>query len=270
MRKNLIIFALGLSLLCAAAWADKISGTVKQDDFQDRNQVIDALTGAPVSGASVTIPSNNYRVKTDRNGHFELKTNIDSNAILSIEKDGYRPFSITIGREALKNPMKLGIEQSRATDLTIESELCHLGDDLFSHNSANSYQFRGKAVGPFYSRDFDLMPPNSGEVAVLIIGSIIGLDTKMAKELGQNRLATIYSSPAEVFFNGQKIGELHINGDNQEIVIPNALIKPRKNNLTIKTGRNLFQNAYIDYDDIEIMNLRVETKSKPVYADATY
>ncbi len=268
MKKNLIIFALGLSLLCTAAWADKISGTVKQDSFRDRNRVVDAVTGAPVAGATVNIPSKNYKVKTDANGHFDLKTDIGNNAILSIEKQGYRPFSITIGQEAAKNPLTLGIEQARATDLTIENELCHLGDDLFSDNSANSYQFKGKAVGPFYSKDFDLKPPGTGEVTVLIIGSIIGLDTKMARELGQNKLATIYSSPAEVFFNGQKIAELHINGDNQEIAIPSSLIRSNKNNLTIKTGRNLFQHTYIDYDDIEIMNLRVETKSKPVYADA--
>ena len=34
------------------------------------------------------------------------------------------------------------------------------------------------------------------------------------------------------------------------------------NQLTIKSGRNLFQMAYIDYDDIELMNLFIETKSK--------
>ena len=265
MKKNLIIFALGLSLFCAAAWADKISGTVKQDDYLETNQVIDALTGEPISGATVNIPSKNYRIKTDSKGHFELKTNIDKSAILSVEKEGYRPFSITIGAQDAKRPIKLGIEKARATDLTIESDLCHLGDDLFSHNSANSYQFKGKAVGPFYSKDFDVVPPHIGEITVLVIGSVIGLDTKMARNLGQNELATTYSSPTEVFFNGQKISELHINGDNQEIVIPNALIKPNKNNLTIKTGRNLFQYAYIDYDDIEIMNLRIETRAKPFH-----
>lgn len=270
MKKFLIIFAFGLSLFCTVAQADKISGTVKRDDFRDRNQVIDTTTGAPVSGATVNIPSKNYKVKTDANGYFELKTNVDNNAILSVEKNGYRPFSITIGQESVKTPMKLGIDQSRPTDLTIENSLLHLGDDLFSNNSANSYQFKGKAVGPFYSKDFNITTPKNGEVTVLVIGTVIGLDTKMAKELGQNTLATIYSSPAEIFFNGQKIGELHINGDNQEITIPTSLIKPRGNNLTIKTGRNLFQHAYIDYDDIEIMNLRVETKTKSVYADASY
>ena len=30
----------------------------------------------------------------------------------------------------------------------------------------------------------------------------------------------------------------------------------------IKTGRNLFQKDYIDYDDIELGNVRVEVKDK--------
>ena len=59
------------------------------------------------------------------------------------------------------------------------------------------------------------------------------------------------------------IVELNLNGDNQEIKIPRNLIKPNGNNqLTVKAGKNLFQNAYIDYDDIELMNLFIETKSK--------
>jgi len=265
MKKFLIILLL---LICLPVYAEKISGTVKQDDFLEKHQVIDALTGKPISGATVSIPSRNYRVKTDADGYFDLKTSVDNNTILSVSKDGYRPFSITIGKEANKNPLKLGIEQSKATDLTIENDLCHLGDDLYSDNSANSYQFKSKAVGPFYSKDFELKPA-AGENYILIIGSVIGLDTKMARELGQNRLSGIYSSPTEIFFNGQKIGELNINGDNQEIAIPSALVRQNGNNLTIQTGKNLFQHAYIDYDDIEIMNIRIETRAKPIWADAT-
>ena len=94
-----------------------------------------------------------------------------------------------------------------------------------------------------------------------MFGSVIGLDTKRAKELGKNAIVSVYSSHAEIIFNGQKIGELNMNGDNQQIVIPNMLLRP-KNELTVRTGRNLFQHKYIDYDDIEFANLRVEFKDK--------
>ena len=60
-------------------------------------------------------------------------------------------------------------------------------------------------------------------------------------------------------------GKLNINGDNQEILIPRNLIK-RDNEVTVRTGKNLFQHAYIDYDDIELTNIRIETRDKKMYA----
>ena len=92
----------------------------------------------------------------------------------------------------------------------------------------------------------------------LVIGSIVGLDTKLAKSMGQNRIRTAYSSPAEVYFNGKMIGQLHVNGDGQRIKIPSSLINANgKNQITIKTGQNLMPSDHIDYDDIEIMNLSI-------------
>ena len=85
----------------------------------------------------------------------------------------------------------------------------------------------------------------------------------MARDLGQSKVRTAYSSPAEVFFNGSKIADLKVNGDNQQIKIPSSLIRPSSNNqVTIKAGRNLFQAAYIDYDDFEFMNLYIEAQSE--------
>ena len=37
-------------------------------------------------------------------------------------------------------------------------------------------------------------------------------------------------------------------------------VRNGKNELTIKTGHNLMEMAYIDYDDIEFMNLSVVTE----------
>ena len=45
----------------------------------------------------------------------------------------------------------------------------------------------------------------------------------------------------------------------QKIKIPPSLIRKNDvNEVTIKTGRNLMQTAYVDYDDIEFMNLFIE------------
>ena len=93
----------------------------------------------------------------------------------------------------------------------------------------------------------------------ILIGSIIGVDTKMAKSMGQNNISFAYASPPEIYINGNKIAEIQLNGDGQRFKIPNHLVKANQlNEITIKTGRNLMQNAYIDYDDIEFMNLYIE------------
>ncbi|MBR2386421.1 hypothetical protein IKA92_03910, partial [bacterium] len=57
-----------------------------------------------------------------------------------------------------------------------------------------------------------------------------------------------------------------INGDNQEIEIPSSLITGN-DEITIKTGKNLFQREYIDYDDMEFMNLRIEYREKSLFAN---
>ena len=95
----------------------------------------------------------------------------------------------------------------------------------------------------------------------LVIGSIIGIDTAMARAMKQNSIQNSFASPPEVFFNGTKIAEIQLNGDNQKIRLPNNLIRPdQSNEITIKTGKNLMQRNYIDYDDIELMNLSIQTE----------
>ena len=260
----LILFVL---LFCfSKCMADVISGKVRQDDkLYARNQVVDSKDGSPVDNAKVSIPKNGFETYTDNGGRFELNTKIDSTTVLSVEKEGFRPYSLTIDKNSLNQPLKLGIERSKSGDIQLEAALFHLGDDVFADTSANCSEFKIKSIGTFFTKKFNMPTLSPAEDAVIVIGSVIGLDTKLAKEMGQNRIASVYSSPAEVFFNGQKIGELNINGDNQEIVIPKNLIH-MTNEVTIRTGKNLFQHAYVDYDDIELANIRVETRDKQTFA----
>ena len=39
----------------------------------------------------------------------------------------------------------------------------------------------------------------------LVIGSILGIDTALARGMGQNNITTSFASPPKVFFNGKKI-----------------------------------------------------------------
>jgi 6-phosphofructokinase 1 len=86
-------------------------------------------------------------------------------------------------------------------------------------------------------------------------------DTEMAKKMKQNSITSSYSSPPEVFFNGKKIAKIQLNGDNQKIKLPKASIKPDDvNEIVIQTGVNLFQKARLDYDDIELMNISIQSE----------
>lgn len=245
--------------------AEVISGKIDRYDENYQNKIIDSKTKQPLSGAKITIPDLNYTTYSDSNGIFKLNADVNDKTVLFVEKDGYKVFSLTVDNNVLRNPLKLGIEKTSPFDMQITQGVIHLGDNMFSQNSANSSDFRLYAKGHYLAQTFKKPSFSQNQEVVVKIGTIIGLDTKKAKEFGQNRIAKVYSSPAEVLINGHKIGVLELNGDNIEIAIPKNLLK-ETNELVIQTGKNLFQTEYIDYDDMELANVRIETKENQRYA----
>ena len=255
MKKVFVIIFLILGL---PSFAKTITGEIKKELRKDVNQVYDSNSNTPIEGVVVKIPSKNYVTKTKEDGTFKLETKINSPTIMSLEKSGYKPFSMTINSQP-KNPISIGIEKTTPKDIIVETNMIHIGDDSFSERSANAYDFSANSNGSFYTKDFSIKPLKPSEQLKLIIGSIIGIDTIEAQRIGQSRVLTAYSSPPELYFNGNKIAEIKINGDNQKINIPKGLIKENQNNnVTIKTGRNLYKTTAIDYDDIEFTNLLLE------------
>ncbi|MGN0005248.1 MAG: carboxypeptidase-like regulatory domain-containing protein [Candidatus Gastranaerophilaceae bacterium] len=235
-------------------------GVQKLEDLKNYNQIIDSNTGKGIPQANVSVPALKFKTMTDEDGRFDLNAKINAPTILSVQKDGYKPFSLTIDK-GRNEPLIIGIEKSAPRDIVIETDMIHLGDNSYSMNSANASDFGAKAVGAFYSKDFDIPKLNTSETAYLVIGSIIGIDTLRAIQAGQSRVQTTYASPPEIYCNGNKICELMLNGDNQKIELPKGLIKQgQKNSITLKAGKNMLQTAYIDYDDIEFTNLSVEIK----------
>ncbi len=257
----LLIFTFFLINPCYAA----IVGKINHDDINFSNKIIDSKSKKAVGNAKITIPELHYTTYSDKDGMFKLNADISSQTVLFVEKEGYKVFSLTVDNSVIKNPLKLGIEQNSPFDMQISSDVAHLGDDMFSSNSANSTQFRASANGSFLAKKFDRPKCAKNQEVILRIGTIIGLDTKKAKEYGQNKVAKVYSSPTEVFVNGNKIGKIELNGDNIEIHIPQNILMD-KNELVIQTGRNLFQYEYVDYDDIEIANIRIEVKERGIFA----
>jgi len=231
--------------------------------------VVDQATQKPIPFAKVTVPQQNYSTYTDENGKFNLDAKVEGQNIISVEKEGYRPYSQTIDSNSASKPIIMGVEKSELQDIVLDTAAIHIGDDSYAQTSANSDEFKAKSVGPFYTKTFRMPADALKHENYLVIGSLIGLDTKLAHEMGQNRVVNSYASPTEIFFNGNKISELLLNGDGQRIKLPNNLIKPDAvNEITIKTGKNMMQTAYIDYDDIEIMNLSIQSgKTSIGYSD---
>ena len=260
MRKLLYIIILIIFTLINNVYAaSHFEGGVSAEGRGISSRIVDKATGEGISGAKITLPKQQYMTKTDSDGYFELDTYIDGTSIMSVQKENYRPYSVTITDKTLTAPIVIGIEKSNVNDLVVDSNMYHLGDNNFSDLSANAGEFRMQAIGPFYTKRFILKNMKFNKPIFLVMGSIIGIDTEMARSLGQNGIANAFSSPPEIFFNGNKISEIQINGDGQRVKIPPQLIKRNQvNEVTIRTGRNLMQTAYIDYDDIEFMNLFFE------------
>lgn len=257
MKKFLSIIL--LLFIINPVFSATIQGGVSEQGAGTSSRIIDRHTGQGVGGADVILPKQNYSTKTDKEGFFELDTTINAPSIMSVQKEHYKPFTMTINEKTLSAPIVVGIEKSNASDLALDSNMYHLGDNSYSDLSANAGEFRLLSIGPFYTKRFTLKNINLSKPVYLVIGSIIGIDTEMARSLGQNKIPNAVASSPEVYFNGNKISDIQLNGDGQKIKLPPSLIKRNQvNEITIKTGRNLMQTAYIDYDDIEFMNLIIE------------
>jgi hypothetical protein len=259
MKKTLILLIFILFFSAQVFAGSAIEGIVSTQGVSESNRIVDKVTGAGIPNAQIILPKQKYSTRTDSNGYFELDTSIDGTSIMSVQKENYKPFSMTVSDKTFSAPITIGIEKTNANGIILDSNMYHLGDNNFSDLSANAGEFRMATIGPFYTKRFMLKNVKPHQQLFIVIGSIIGIDTEIARSLGQNRITNAFASPPEVYFNGNKISEIQINGDGQKIPIPSSLVRKNQvNEITIKTGRNLMQTAYIDYDDIEFMNLFIE------------
>lgn len=262
MQKNILLTLLLIFLFSHnQANCEVITGSVNQDELNLKNKVIDYKTKEPLANAKITIPELNYSTYSSQEGLFKLNVDINNKTILFVEKEGYKVFSLTIDNNVLKHPLKLGIEKYNPSDFQISDGIIHLGDNMFSDNSANSTDFKLSANGYYFTKTFNTPISTNKQDVILKIGTIIGLDTKKAKQQGQNKINKVYSSPMRVFVNDMQISTIELNGDNFEIVIPKHVLS-NQNTLRIETGINLFQTDYRDYDDVELANIRIELKEK--------
>lgn len=258
MWKNFYVLFLIALFLSEPAFCTMFEGGVEKTGMGTSSLILDSQTNAPVENVKITVPKENFTTFTDENGAFNLSAKLAGPSILSIEKEGYRPYSITVDETLKERPIVVSIEKSSADDILVTDGWYHLGDNSYSPNSANCSEFHQEASGSFYSTTFKIPAQALASKYVLIIGSIIGIDSLMAQRMGQNKIKSSYASPPEIFFNGVKIANIELNGDGQRFSLPMNLVrKGMDNEITIKTGKNMAKTSSIDYDDIEFMNLSI-------------
>jgi len=263
MNRKVITICFCIFCFCPkVAFSKALFGEItKEDFFSKKPQVVDAQTNMPITGAAVALPSENEIDFTDQNGNFNLRSSAHSPVILSVQKEGYRPFSLTLKDGQIRDNLKLRLEKNSSNSIVISDNMMHLGDNSFSENSAGACLINSPCVGPSFTKEFQVKQVTPNTRAYVTIGSVIGIDTIQAMRLGQNKLTNAASTPMEIFINKEKIGELKINGDNQKIPIPNNLLKSMATNtVTIKTGVNQSPISDVDYDDVELMNLFVDIR----------
>jgi len=242
------------------AAAQALIGEVSKDEFKIRRpQVIDAQTKMPISDAVVSIPTENKVDFTNKDGFFKLTPSGNGPVILSVQKDGYRPYSLTLSEGKFNANALFEMQKSSPKSIIVSNDMMHLGDNSYSEKSSGACIINAPCVGPFFSKGFKVGNITPKTKAYVSIGSVIGIDTIQAMKLGQNRLTSATSTPMEIFVNGHKIAELKINGDNQKIPIPLKYLNQNSENiLKIQTGINQAVTDYMDYDDVELMNLIVD------------
>jgi ABC-2 type transport system ATP-binding protein len=152
MKKILLLMI--CQILFSACYADVISGKINHNDMNYKNKIIDSKTGQPIDRAKITIPEINFTTYTDSNGFFKLNVDVNDQMIMFVEHDGYKVFSLAVDNSTFNTPLKLGIEQSSPFDMQISEGVIHLGDNMYSSNSANSSDFRLSANSHYLSKVF--------------------------------------------------------------------------------------------------------------------
>jgi len=262
MKKfNIFILSLLLTSLMSVTFscvckAEILSGNVNKEDFLGKSHiVVDGATGFPVADAEVSIPTKGIFTKTNNSGQFKLDASFKEPTILSVQANGYAPFSLTIDETKTSNPLIIVVTKLFGNEIIIDNEIHHLGDDNYSEKSANAEDFKLSSESSNFAKKFFVEKFNANSSPVLKIGTIIGIDTKIAHKIENKKIKT-YSSPIRIYINSKKVGEIKINGDNQEMPLPKSLLRQNSTNtIRIETGVNQQARTYVDYDDMEFMNI---------------
>ncbi|MCK7484409.1 MAG: carboxypeptidase-like regulatory domain-containing protein [Bacillus subtilis] len=89
MKKIFFLTMFGIMFFCNnACFAAALTGSVKEEMFiqlDKTGSVVDSVTGNPIAGANISIPSKGISVQSNQSGQFNLHTNLKSPTIISVQ-----------------------------------------------------------------------------------------------------------------------------------------------------------------------------------------
>ena len=133
--KNILLLFICLLLIQNPCTSRALIGEVTKQEFKNtKPQVIDKTSKVPLKDVTVSVPTEGKVDFTDENGFFNLSPSSNKPVILSIQKDGYRPFSLTVQEGALKGGVTFELEKLSPYELIVSDNLLHLGDNSYSEN----------------------------------------------------------------------------------------------------------------------------------------
>ena len=100
MKKVLSLVILSIFTLLTIN-AATFQGGVAEQGSGNASRIIDKQTGEGVGGADIRLPKQNYSTRTDSSGFFELDTQINGPSIMSVQKENYKPFTMTINDKTI-------------------------------------------------------------------------------------------------------------------------------------------------------------------------
>ena len=210
MKKQIII--LSLLMLSLPTKATTFIGEVTKVGQHESNQIIDAQTKQGIEFAKITIPQKNIQTYSDGNGNFELPPiTVKSPLILNVEKEGYRPFSITINNNSsLRNPMKIEIAKSEVKPAENSQQLAFKGK---SKEPSEFVKWIGKTFGAWVIKNPTIhkysgklaqlqgkLTAHMSTIGSLITSSVYVQQTLSKKDLDNDKRTTLAINQILCFF----------------------------------------------------------------------
>ncbi len=139
--KNLVLVLGILILSTGATIAQNLNDNI--DQISITGQVLDAESGAPVPGATISIGNNSAQTSTNSTGFFSVTTNIRERTLIHVTGIGFESNSVIVSRDELDKSLTFYLEKKTIPldEITVEGR-----NSIESVNLINTIDIQNRPV----------------------------------------------------------------------------------------------------------------------------